>query len=269
MKSDGNHGARNRKVIGIIGGSGPEAGADLFGKVVSMNRKKMGETYKSDRDAPNILLISVSELGGPRTAIDVDPRNPDGTYEQSRTALLDTIRKIVPLVDVFCVACNTLHMFEAQIRKTVAALGRNPSMFVSIISSTIKACKDELNGDESAKISILGGPVTMDLDGNSSYRRLVEEVGKDYFYRPPSSCTSILQRVIWKVKQEGTAHTSGDALTEYEGLLRDVASQSVKVCVLACTELPLINAKHITDLPMKFIDPAEVVADALLSVAHR
>lgn len=268
MKTSGTHGNSNKKVIGIIGGSGPEAGADLFGKVVTLHRKKMGKAYKSDRDAPDILLASVSDLGGPRTAIDVEPGNAKGTYEQCLTALVDTIRKIVPLVDVFCVACNTLHMFESKIRETLLDLGRSPSMFLSMISSTIEACKDQLDDNENVKISIFGGPVTMDLDGNSSYRRLVEAVGIDHFYRPPPSCTAILQRIIWKIKQDGTVSPSGDVFAEYEGLLKDVVSHNVKVCVLACTELPLIDIDDITDSSIKFIDPAEVVANALLNVTQ-
>uniref|UniRef100_A0A7S4EGR7 Aspartate racemase n=1 Tax=Pseudo-nitzschia australis TaxID=44445 RepID=A0A7S4EGR7_9STRA len=268
MKTSDCHGDSNSKVIGIIGGSGPEAGADLFGKVLALHRKKLGKAYKSDRDAPDIVLMSVSNLGGPRTAIDIEPGNLKGTYEQCLAALDDTIRKIVPLVDYFCVACNTLHMFESQIREALLDLGRNPSMFVSMISSTIDTCQGQLDGNESVKFSIFGGPVTMDLDGNSSYRRLVEEVGIEHFYRPPPSCTSILQRIIWKIKQDGKVTTRDKVFAEYEGLLRDMASHSVKICVLACTELSLIDIVDITDLSIKFIDPTEVVANALLNLTQ-
>ena len=56
---------RTQPVLGIIGGSGPEAGADLFHKVLAVHRRKLGSFYTSDRDAPNLLLSSVADLGGP------------------------------------------------------------------------------------------------------------------------------------------------------------------------------------------------------------
>ena len=50
--------------IGIIGGSGPEAGVDLFVKVLSAHRAKLGAAYTGDASAPNILLTQVSAIGG-------------------------------------------------------------------------------------------------------------------------------------------------------------------------------------------------------------
>jgi len=166
-----------------VGGSGPESGADLFTKVVTLHRKRLGNLYKSDRDAPDIVLMSVSDLGGPRTKIDCEV-GTEG-YERSLLALLNTIEKILPLVDVFCVACNTLHIFESNIIGLLESLGRDPSIFISMVKSTTKVCKGIIEGKKSslpanmnskAKISIVGGPGTMDLDGNSPYRRLVEDL---------------------------------------------------------------------------------------------
>ena len=286
----------------IIGGSGPEAGTDLFTKVVTLHRKRLGNFYKSDRDAPNILLLSVSDLGGPRTNIDCEV-GTEG-YERSLLALLDTIKKILPLVDVFCVACNTLHIFESNIIELLVSMGKDPSIFISMIKSTTKVCKGFIekgkktslptNINSKAKISIVGGPGTMDLDGNSPYRRLVEDLdagGNDndndgttakIIYRLPTTACDTLKKVIWQIKQDGIP--SEESIVEYKRfVIEDAVSNGVKVCILACTELPLIHIDDddglhdscnnnstglLSSSSMKFIDPTEVVANELLNATQ-
>ena len=66
---------RHKPRVGIIGGSGPEAGADLFLKLQAAHRARLGAAYATDRDALDVLLWSVSGVGGPRD----DPRELDAT----------------------------------------------------------------------------------------------------------------------------------------------------------------------------------------------
>ena len=275
--------ATKKKVIGIIGGSGPEAGADLFGKVLALHRTKLGHSYRSDRDAPNIVLMSVADLGGPRTSIDLEPGNSEGTYDASLTALIETVRTMLPLVDVFSLACNTLHTMEPQLLESISNAGRDPSVFCSMVGATIRACKSRLETARSkrqkTKISILGGPATLDLSKNSrsSYKRLLEELGEDAFYVLPHSAICILQTIIWQIKDLGRPPTSGAALEAYKDLVKELATEhGVSICVLACTELPLIdirsgNAENCLpdeNTVLEFIDPTEVVASALLDATH-
>ncbi len=271
--------AAKKKVIGIIGGAGPEAGADLFLKVLALHRRKLGNLYRSDRDSPNILLMSVAGLGGPRTSIDLEPGNPEGTYDESLESLIETIHTMLPVVDAFCLACNTLHAMEPRIRETLSDSGKEQSMFVSMIGATIRACQDRLvnRGDQTTKISILGGPATMDLSQNSrsSYKRLVKELGEDTIHVVPSSGIRILQNIIWQIKDDGRAPTSGEALEAYKSLLNELATQhGVSICILACTELPLIDIQCgnrdnlLPENAMEFIDPTKAVASALLDAAH-
>jgi len=277
---------KKRKVIGIIGGSGPEAGADLFGKILARHRSKMKDSYISDRDAPNILLWSVSELGGPRTKVDLEPGNPNGTYDASLKALLETVAKMAPLVDVFGIACNTLHVFEPHIRSELKKLGHDPSMFISIIETTLLACQARLFETEkndssdhktsrtNSKIAILGGPPTMDLEGQSSYKRLRETLGTNKVHIPSQSSIETIRAIIWKTKADGRPPSSGCPVYEnYCRVLSDLANHGVSLCVLACTELPLIHTEidRNIDIPteeMDFLDPTEVLADALLEATQ-
>lgn len=281
------HHHRTKKVIGIIGGSGPEAGLDLFQKILETHRRRLGKLYRSDRDAPNIVLMNVPGIGGPRKAIDVTPGK--GTYDESLQALMEAIQKIVPLVDVMCVACHTLHVFEPQIKKILHSMGKDPSsFFVSMVGVAIKACKgsrlsqNDEQQQQPTKIAILGGPVTMDLRSTSapsSYKRVLDELGEDIVHVPSGLATKVVQTIIWKTKEDGRPPALGEsALEEYKDLLEDIASEGVGVCVLACTELSLIETVHDLGgrtssnsgfLPaMQFLDPTEVVADAVLDATQ-
>ena len=104
------HTQKNKKRIGVICGSGPEAGMDMFQKLLLIHRQKLGERYRSDKDAPDIIVTSVSSIGGPRTANDL----VDGTTDCQQTCLnlKDAIIDMVPYVDCFCICCHQLHFFE-------------------------------------------------------------------------------------------------------------------------------------------------------------
>ena len=52
-----------KKRIGIITGSGPEAGVDLWQKILKANKDILKENFHGDLDAPNVTIFSVPELG--------------------------------------------------------------------------------------------------------------------------------------------------------------------------------------------------------------
>jgi len=50
----------SRKTIGILGGMGPEAGADLFSRIVRNFQSKSGAKF--DSDFPQIFLNSINPV---------------------------------------------------------------------------------------------------------------------------------------------------------------------------------------------------------------
>lgn len=182
--------------VGILGGSGPEAGADLLLKVIHENRNALGAAYLTDRDGPDVVLISCSGIGGPRGPDDVVPGSPH--YERSWVALSEAVLELAPMVDRFVVACNTLHMFEAQVRELLARHGYEASMLVSMVAATSAHCRAlGLNS-----LAIWGGPVTCDLRGLSAYRPMAEALG-DAIVPPSDEQRDRLYGIIRGVKRDG------------------------------------------------------------------
>ena len=57
----------------LISGAGPQAGGDLYFKVIQAYALSRGAMFKTDRDAPYVSLINEPGIGGPRDASDLDP----------------------------------------------------------------------------------------------------------------------------------------------------------------------------------------------------
>ena len=69
---------RNRKsTLGVIGGSGPEAGINVVEKMLFIHKVGMGETYMSDKDAVSIILMQDPGIGGPHGNWDLGDPNDE------------------------------------------------------------------------------------------------------------------------------------------------------------------------------------------------
>jgi len=51
------------KKVGIITGSGPDAGIDFWNKLLKSNREYLKDKFTGDLDHPNTYIHSISELG--------------------------------------------------------------------------------------------------------------------------------------------------------------------------------------------------------------
>ena len=230
-------------MIGIIGGSGPEAGVDLFTKVLAEHRRRIGDCYTGDRDAPDMILFNVSALGGPRTEADVEPGSP--ARAASWRALEGAVKNALASCDIFGIACNTLHVFA---REVAALCGDRKSAFVSIVDATIDRLPP--SGGGAPGVAILGGPAT--TGPNSPYRVATAPLAETERER--------LQKIIWDVKRTGPSAASRAA---FAGLVETLRGRGIETLVLACTELPLVADPGATAL----LDPTMALAAALLDAA--
>ena len=96
--------------IGIVAGSGPEAGIDLWQKVLAAARRRLGEQYRGDVDAPRVVIVSEPALGAsmdlPATDLAVG------------AALDATAADVAARCDVWAIACNTLNVYADRLRAT-------------------------------------------------------------------------------------------------------------------------------------------------------
>jgi aspartate racemase len=226
-----------RKTIGIITGSGPEAGVDLWVKVLEANRRRFGEDFRGDLDAPPVTIISEPELG---LSMEMAQH-----AERVWRRLEKAARNLSPLVDCYAVACNTLNCF--QDRLSGLALTAPLVSFSDVVAAYIRKHRMETVG-------LLGAKPVTDLSEWSAYRRLASTVSVEV----PKDAEA-LHQLIYDVKIYGAAH---EGFTDrFKSVLEGLKAETV---LLACTELPLIPP---VTAKKTLLDVTRLVAETLVDIS--
>lgn len=130
------------KTIGIIGGFGPEATAQFYLRLVAAGRAK------SNGRQPHIIMRNVSVPSLLEHDALVLGKNLD-TFAPLLTNAARALER--DGADVIVLPCNTLHVHEAAIRKSVSL------PFISIVKETVRF----LTHNNITKIGFLGSRVTV------------------------------------------------------------------------------------------------------------
>ncbi|HEY0847647.1 MAG TPA: aspartate/glutamate racemase family protein [Noviherbaspirillum sp.] len=217
----------SRKKIGIITGSGPEAGIDLWNKVLQANRRLHGDRFRGDLDAPCMTIVSEPTLG---LSMELDA-NEAVVWACLRGAA----EKMSQCVDYYAIACNTLNHYQPQLD----ALNL-PARLVSFAD----AARDFLQASRIGRVALLGARPVTDLGPWSHYRALSGYVDIEL---PKPAQAAELHQLIYDVKTHGAQLPS--IVQRLRNILDSLESDTV---LLACTELPLIphaqTSKHLVDV---------------------
>lgn len=201
--------------LGIIAGSGPEAGIDLWSKILVANRNALGNRFRGDIDSPPVVIFSEPLLG---LSMDL-ARNSDTVWK----ALRETVLGIVAHVDVFTIACNTLHYYSPRIRELT---DRAQFIDVSDVASAY------MQRHPTSSVGLLGARPVAALDEWSPYFGLHRKVG----FETPGDLDQ-LHSLIHDIKLAGGENQG--IRSRFSAIVAAMQSSTV---FLACTELPLINA---------------------------
>ncbi|MEY8802274.1 aspartate/glutamate racemase family protein [Leisingera sp. XS_AS12] len=202
-----------RRRIGLIAGSGPEAGVDLWQKVIEETKALLGERYTGDLDGPRVRIISSPVLG---LSMELEANDLAVWPELERV-----FDDLAAQSDVIGIACNTLNYYERQIKATPRA---------AQLISVGDVVEDYLKRRGLTSVALLGAAPVTKMDRWSAYHRLAEafevETPKD-----PGQ----LHQIIYDVKRLGG--TDPAVAAQFQELIGTLESETV---LLACTELPLI-----------------------------
>jgi aspartate racemase len=223
-----------RASIGIVAGSGPEAGIDLWSKVLARNQTLFGGDFRGDLDAPRVVVLSEPTLG---LSMDLE-ENEEIVWH----SLKQTIAAIAVQADAYTIACNTLNLFAPRI----LSLGL-PGEFVSFQS----ALSAWVARHRVERIALLGAAPVTSLGPWSAYQSLQDVVAVE----TPSNAAE-LHNLILDVKRLGSRDPS--LRPRLQTLVEGLTSDHV---ILACTELPLISD---IETSKKLIDVTDLVARELV-----
>jgi aspartate racemase len=227
----------HRQRIGIITGSGPEAGIDLWTKVLAATREQLQGGYQGDLDAPELVIHSVPALG---LSMEL-PRNDAAVWR----SLAATAEAMAGQVEVYAIACNTLNVYAARLQ----ALGL-PARLVSMQG----VLQRHLQQQGIEQVALLASAPVMALDAWSAYRELPQWAQVEL----PAQ-TQALHQIIYDVKAKGGADPA--VVRDFEALLAGIQAP---VVLLACTELPLIPVRD-----ERLLDVTDLLAQELARIGQQ
>ena len=224
-----------KKSIGILGGMGPLATADLFRKIVTLTRAGC------DGDHIRVYMDSNSSIPD-RTAAILNG-GPDPL-----PAMRDSLRKLERCgADCIIMPCNTAHYFLPRLQ----ALTDIP--FLSMLEAAAKAARDRFPGGTAAVLATRG---TL---ASGLYQRALEAEGVSCLL-PDEAGQAALMRVIYDGVKADADPESYRA--DLEGVVHSLSRRGAGYFILGCTELPLAAAALHLSVPT--LDPTEELAKAAI-----
>lgn len=222
------------KTIGILGGMGPGASADLYQKIITIAQKKYNAVQ--DTDYPPIIINSICLQGFDETGI----RDSDLIKDQ----LLKEVKRLENAgADFIVMPCNTTHAFYKDMQKVISI------PFLNLISETSKLVTEKTVG-------VLCSMSTRTL---KLYEAILEQ--EDII---TISATDNEQEEI----NQAVEAAMGEGLNKNykKGLLKKIIDRmqqdGAESIILGCTELPLLISQSDTD--MKVYDTLQILAEFAL-----
>jgi aspartate racemase len=199
------------KTVGIIGGMGPAATADLFAKLIAAT------DAKTDQDHLRVLIDNNPRIPNRNDAIAGRGPSP-GPQLASGARTLERAG-----ADFLVIACNTAHAFQAEIEAAVSI------PLLSMIDATVDAAME--NGG--ARFGVLAA------DGCRRarlYDRAFEARGVQSLMLDADTQVEFMD-LIFKVK---AGNTGDDVRRRMEGMAQSLNARGAQAIVAACTEVPLV-----------------------------
>jgi len=227
------------KIIGILGGMGPEATIDLFYKIIKFT--------PAEKDQDHLRII-----------IDNNPKIPDrtaailGKGEDPLPALRETAQNLEKAgADFIIIPCNTAHYFLPSIQESVKI------PILNMIEETAKETQQRI--PQIKKVGLLASIGTYKTE---IYHQQFKKYNIEVIY-PNEKDKEEVMKAIYAVK-------AGDLSEEVKKNIISIAQKLIdkgaEAIIAGCTEIPLILKER--DVSAPIIDPTQVLAKAAVQKAN-
>jgi aspartate racemase len=227
-------------IVGVIGGLGPEATCDFFGKVLAHSHAKT--------DQEHLHLI-----------IENNPKTPNrnqaiaGTGPSSAPALCAMAQTLEKAgADFIIMACNTAHAFEKEIRSAI----KTP--FVSLIDEVVKEVSSTRGGGTRVGLLAAQGCIDSRIYHKAFQSKAIEVMTLD------AQAQADFMTLLYRIKSGERGSAVREAM---RGLAEVLVSQGATVLVAGCTEVPLVLDQTCCSVPL--VDSTDVLAKRCVVYARK
>lgn len=224
------------KKLGILGGMGPLATADLFRKIILLT------DAKCDQEHIHILIDN-------NTSIPDRTSHIVGNGQDPRRQLIESAKRLGNMgTDFLIMPCNTAHYFYEDIIKEIDI------PFLNMIEETVNYI--QINHPNIEKIGLLA------TDGTSNsgiYDKYFEGTGIKVV-KPNNTNQQHIMEFIYGIK--GNKEVTLDGFYE---TVENMKNEGVEVFILGCTELS--SAYEMFKMKGIYVDPLEVISIRAINYA--
>lgn len=227
------------KVLGIIGGMGPEATVDLMQRIIRLTPAR--------DDVDHIRCI-----------VDNNPKVPsrikaiiEGGGEDPGPVMADMARRLEAWgADFLVVACNTAHYYYEAVQDAVSIPVIN---LIKLVTSHIRYIFPDVK-----KVGLLASPA---VAMTGIYAEQFKKHDLTDVWPDPEEQERLLQ-VIKDVKK---GHTGSAVRNNYKDVCASLALKGAEIVVVACTELSALDEA----LPIASLDAAEILAAEIVRTVKK
>ena len=225
-----------KKVLGILGGMGPEASEVFYHKIINATHASC------DQDHLDVLLWSHAAIPD-RTAMIKAGR----TEELWQVFARDIAMMKAAGIDYLAVPCNTSHYFAKEMDE---AMDHHFINMITCAASHAKEC-----GFKRVGVLATDGTVEADL-----YGKALHEEGITCFY-PDKEDQKVVMSIIYEEIKKGKK----GSLEYFEAVLSHMQEKGCEAVILACTELSVLKMNYPTLNRDCIIDAMDVLCEACIT----
>jgi aspartate racemase len=228
----------SRRTIGILGGMGPLATADLYQKIIQAT------PARTDQEHLPVMIHA-------------DPSVPDRTEallhngEDPVPWLVRGARNLVNAgADFIVIPCNTAHAFLDKVQPECTI------PIINMINEAVRSARELLAEQSAAGILATSGTIAAGL-----YQRALDAQEIRPIV-PGSESQELVMETIGRVKAGIIDDDTRKPVLTAAG---ELEARGAGVLLAACTELPVVLHQQMLNVPL--IDPTDVLARAAVRIA--
>jgi aspartate racemase len=227
----------NDKIIGILGGMGPEATAECYMKIIRATHAK------KDQEHFHVIIDSNAKIPDRTEAI-------SGRGENPVPEMVHAAKNLEKLeVDVACIPCMTAHYFIEEVQKEVS---------FPLLNAFLELKK--YISDYYPSVSKVGVLATTGTLETGLFEKYLDHL--DVIYPTPMTQNDKVMRAIYGENGIKSGNTDGEPLHLLKEASQELLDNGAELIISGCTEIGLVLRPY--HLPTPLLDPMEVVANVVV-----
>jgi aspartate racemase len=228
----------NNKLVGVIGGMGPDATVDFMSRVLQQT------PASKDQDHVRMVVEHNPHIPSRQRAMHGEGENPGPVIAAMATRLEAAGAGFLVM------PCNLAHAWQNDIEAATTI------PLVSIIEASVQAavCR---SGDDSA----VGLMTTPGCFAAGLYQQALADAGRPVIIQTPDE----LQEAMSYVEKIKRGDKSNDVASGLRALADNLIGRGAKVLIAACTEFPLVMDESMFDVA--FISSTDELARKTVALA--